>query len=89
MTSDMMRVARIPRSEQTLAAATSDMPTITLPDGSEKHFDTATRGAEIAAFANTLLAMAGKRRGRAMFRQLDIRNFVRRGHDIIDEGAGQ
>ena len=28
---------------------TSDMPRITLPDGSEKQFDAATRGAEIAA----------------------------------------
>jgi threonyl-tRNA synthetase len=32
------------------------MPTITLPDGSEKHFDTATRGAEIAASIGKSLA---------------------------------
>ena len=34
----------------------SDMPTITLPDGSEKQFDAATRGAEIAASIGKSLA---------------------------------
>ena len=34
----------------------SDMPRITLPDGSEKQFDTATRGAEIAASIGKSLA---------------------------------
>ncbi len=35
---------------------TTDMPTITLPDGSEKQFDAATRGAEIAASIGKSLA---------------------------------
>ena len=35
---------------------TSDMPIITLPDGSEKQFDTVTRGAEIAASIGKSLA---------------------------------
>jgi threonyl-tRNA synthetase len=34
----------------------TDMPTITLPDGSEKQFDAATRGAEIAASIGKSLA---------------------------------
>jgi threonyl-tRNA synthetase len=35
---------------------TTDMPTITLPDGSEKQFDAVTRGAEIAASIGKSLA---------------------------------
>ena len=35
---------------------TSEMPTITLPDGSEKQFDAATRGADIAASIGKSLA---------------------------------